>query len=245
MKKTNTKRNKINIIFSSFLVIGYIICTYFFASLASQLSGTLGSLIQILMLLIFGLLLFYATRVGEGKQVRRFSLAVLLLIDLPALCIILIALIPALPFHDAIAPQSALAMMGYGGLDTPSLILSMACVALGYGLPYTFFSGYEMKEEDDEEADENALVEGGIAEELSEAEAEETAAETVEETAEAAEEQAEEVEEAEEEAAEDAAEEIAEVTEEAADVSAEAEEAVEETAQAEEIEESEEKKEEE
>lgn len=208
MKKTNTKRNKINIIFSSFLVIGYIVCTYFFASLASQLSGTLGSLIQILMLLVFGLLLFYATRVGEGKQVRRFSLAVLLLIDLPALCIILIALIPSLPLHDAIAPQSAMAMMGLGGLSAPSIILSMACVALGYGLPYTFFSGYEMKEDDEEAEEETAPVEGGIAEELSQTEAEEKA----EENAEAAEEQAEE---AVEEAAEEDAE--AEPTEETED----------------------------
>lgn len=218
MKKTNTKRNKINIIFSSFLVIGYIVCTYFFSSLASQLSGTLGTLIQILMLLIFGLLLFYATRVGEGRQVRRFSLAVLLLIDLPALCIILIALIPSLPLHDAIAPQSAMAMMGLGGLSAPSIILSMACVALGYGLPYTFFAGYEMKEDDDETAEETAPVEGGIAEELSETEAEENA----EEIAETAEEQAEEAaEEAAEETAQEAVEEAVEETAEEAEEKAE------------------------
>lgn len=171
MKNTNTKRSKINIIFSSFIVIGYIVCTYFFSSLASQVSGTLGSLLQILILLVFGLLLFYTTRVGEGKQVKRFSLAVLLLIDLPALYIILAALIPALPFHDAIAPQNAMAMMGLSGLSAPSIILMVACVALGYGIPYTFFSGYEMKEED-EEAEDSAVVEGGLAEELAEIESE-------------------------------------------------------------------------
>ena len=77
MNKNN--RNKLNIIFSSFLVIGYIVCTYFFSSLASQVSGVVGTLIYALITVVFGLLLFYATRVGEGKQVRRFSLAVLLM----------------------------------------------------------------------------------------------------------------------------------------------------------------------
>ncbi|MBQ3330418.1 MAG: hypothetical protein IJG87_04475 [Ruminococcus sp.] len=233
MKNANTKRNKINIIFSSFLVIGYIVCTYFFSSLASQVSGTLGTLIRVLMLLIFGLLLFYATRVGEGKQVRRFSLAVLLLIDLPALYIILAALIPALPFHDAIAPQNALAMMGLGsGSDAPSIILMMACVALGYGLPYTFFSGYEMKEEGEEEAAQAAaVVEGGLAEEL---------AQTEEEAEEKAEEVADTAEEAVEEATQEADDAVEEAAQEADDaVEAEAEE----TAEA--VEETEEKKEEE
>lgn len=203
MKNANSKRNKINIIFSSFLVIGYIICTYFFSTLASQLSGTVGSLIQILMLAVFGLLLFYATRVGEGKQIRRFSLAVLLLIDVPALYIILASLIAALPFHDAIAPQTML----LGGMSAPSIILTMACVALGYGIPYTFFSGYEMKDEDDAETAET-VVEGGLAEELAESEddvkeAEEAAEEAVEEAAEEAADEA-----------ENAAEEAAETTEE-------------------------------
>ena len=204
----NTKRNKINIIFSSFLVIGYIVCTYFFSSLASQVSGTLGSLIQILMLVIFGLLLFYATRVGEGKQVRRFSLAVLLLIDLPALYIILAALIPGFPFHDAIAPTSALAMLG--SVSGPSIILMMACVALGYGIPYTFFSGYEMKEDEEEteaETETTAPIEGGLAEELADTEGK------VEEAAEEAAEATEEV----VDAAEDKAEEVAEAAEEKAD----------------------------
>lgn len=218
MKNTNTKRSKVNIIFSSFIIIGYIVCTYFFSSLASQVSGTLGSLIQILILLIFGLLLFYTTRVGEGKQVRRFSLAVLLLIDLPALYIILAALIPALPFHDAIAPQSTMAMMGLGGQNAPSIILMAACVALGYGLPYTFFSGYEMKEED-EEAEDGAVVEGGLVEELAEIESEneekaEILAQEAEEAVEEAKEEAGETAENTADAAEDAAEEIEEKKEE-------------------------------
>ena len=209
MKNTNTKKNKINIIFSSFIIIGYIVCAHFFSTLASQVAGTLGSLIQILILAVFGLLLFWSTRVGEGKQIRRFSLAVLLLVDLPALYIILASLVPALPFHDVIAPQSTMALMGLGGVSAPSVILTMACVALGYGVPYTFFSGYEMKDEEEEAAAEgSAPIEGGIAEELAETEAEtnaaaEAAGDAVEETAEKA------VDEATVDAVEEAAEEAA------------------------------------
>ncbi len=209
MKNPNSKSNKINIIFSSFLVIGYIICTYFFSSIASQVTGTWGSVIQILIMVVFGLLLFYATRVGEGKQVKRFSLAVLLLIDIPALYIILAALIPQLPLHDLIVPQNAtLAMMGVGS-SGPSIILMLACVALGYGIPYTFFAGYEMKEEGEEEAEEKTeeapVLEGGLAEELAQTEkdAEEKVDEAVEEAAENAEEATESVEEVAEQAAEE------------------------------------------
>jgi hypothetical protein len=178
MKNPNSKSNKLNIIFSSFLVIGYIICTYFFSSIAGQTVGTWGSVIQVLIMVVFGLLLFYATRVGEGKQVKRFSLAVLLLIDIPALYIILAALIPALPLHNFIAPQNAsMAMMGMTGSSGPSIILMLACVALGYGIPYTFLSGYEIKEDDEELEEEiektEKLLEGGLAEELAETEAEE------------------------------------------------------------------------
>ncbi len=177
----DSKRNMINLIFSSFLVIGYIVCSFFFSSLAKQVSGTAGNLIQIAVLLIFGLLLFYATRVGEGKQVHRFSLPVLLLLDIPCLYIILAAMLKFLPLHDQLAPAD-------GAFP---FILTLAVVALGYGIPYTFLSGYELAEDDAEEAlaeeaedasddeseeapaEEKAPIAGGIAEELAEAEAEE------------------------------------------------------------------------
>ena len=139
----NSKRNIVNLIFSSFLIIGYIVCTYFFSSLAKQVSGIGGNLIQIAILLVFGLLLFYATRVGEGKQVKRFSLPVLLLVDLPCLYIILAALFKPIPLHDQLAPVD-------GAFP---VILILAVVALGYGIPYTFLSGYEMKLDDEEEAE--------------------------------------------------------------------------------------------
>ncbi len=142
----NSKRNIVNLIFSSFLIIGYIVCTYFFSSLAKQVSGIGGNLIQIAILLVFGLLLFYATRVGEGKQVKRFSLPVLLLVDLPCLYIILAALFKPIPLHDQLAPVD-------GAFP---VILILAVVALGYGIPYTFLSGYELAEEDDEEEEEEA-----------------------------------------------------------------------------------------
>lgn len=213
MKNPNSKANKINIIFSSFLVIGYIICTYFFISIASQIPGAWGRLIQILIMVVFGLLLFYATRVGEGKQVKRFSLAVLLLIDLPALYIILASLVTALPLHNLIAPQNAaMSMMGVAASSGPSVILMLACVALGYGIPYTFFAGYEMKEEGEEAVEEKVeeapVLEGGLAEELAETEkdAQATAEEAVEEAAENAEETVEETAEKIEEAAEEATE---------------------------------------
>lgn len=224
MKNPNSKSNKLNILFSSFLVIGYIICTYFFSSIASQSAGTVGTLIQVLIMVVFGLLLFYATRVGEGKQVKRFSLAVLLLIDIPALYIILAALIPALPLHNFIAPQNpTMAMMGMASSSGPSIILMLACVALGYGIPYTFFSGYEMKEEDEEEsteekAAEETIVEGGLVEELAESEKD-----AEEKTDEAVEEAAENVEEATEEAVEETAENAEETAEEATDKKEESE----------------------
>lgn len=164
----DSKRNIINLIFSSFLVIGFIVCTYFFSGLADQVAGFGGNLIKLAILLVFGLLLFYATRVGEGKQVKRFSLPVLLLVDVPCLYIILAALIKGLPLHDQLAPADA---------AFPTLIVMLAVVALGYGIPYTFLSGYEIAEYDDEAAEdgeeaEDKPVEGGIAEEIAEAEAE-------------------------------------------------------------------------
>lgn len=166
----DSKRNIVNLIFSSFLVIGYIICTYFFSSLAGKVTGLGGLLIQVIILLVFGLLLFYATRVGEGKQVKRFSLPVLLLLDVPCLIIIIAALFKGLPLNQQLAPVDG---------HFP-VILILACVALGYGIPYTFVSGYEMQEDDEEEeksalddiefeaADEDEPVKGGIAEELKE-----------------------------------------------------------------------------
>ena len=148
----NTTRNKINLVFSSFLVIGYIVCTYFFSQLANQVSGGMGNLIQSLILVLFGLLLFYATRVGEGRQVKRFSLAVLLLLVVPCLYIVAASFASFLPFHDQLAPATAATDAG-SIVRLQPVILMLACVGLGYGVPYTFLSGYELAT-DDEKKDE-------------------------------------------------------------------------------------------
>ncbi len=149
-------REKLNLFFSSFLVIGYIICAYFFMTLTSRVSDSVGSLIEVVVFLLFGLLVFYATRVGEGVPVKRFSPIVLCVLDIPALFIIIASLAPSFPLHVALASQP--------------VVMMFACIALGYGIPYTFLSGFEMKEDIDEEAVAQALVEGGIAQELAQLE---------------------------------------------------------------------------
>ena len=215
----NPMRNKVNLIFSSFLVIGYIICSFFFSTLAQQAGGAVSNLIQSLILVLFGGLLFYATRVGEGKQVKRFSLAVLLLLVVPCVYIIAASFLSFLPFHDQLAPILYTTDAGKAAQFQP-VILMLACVGLGYGAPYTFLSGYEIKPEEEEIAEEaeadtaGAPVEGGVAEELAEAEAaaEATAEEAVEEAAEVTEEAAQEAAEEAQEAVEEAAEEKTEET---------------------------------
>ncbi len=144
----DVKKSKLNLFFSAFLIIGFVICSYYFSSTASQLPITAGKWVNYLILLLFGLLLFYATRVGEGEQVKRFSLIVLLLIDLPALYIILATMISALPLHQILNEQT--------------LVSVLAAFALGYGIPYTFLSGYEIKVDEENEEP----IDGGIAQEL-------------------------------------------------------------------------------
>lgn len=149
MKKES--REKLNLFFSSFLVIGYIVCTYFFMSLTSRVSSAMANLIQVFVFTLFGLIIFYATRVGEGIPVKRFSAIVLCVLDIPALFAIIATLAPAFPLHDVLASQP--------------IVMTFACVALGYGIPYTFLSGFEVQEEVDEAA-QTVMVEGGLAEEL-------------------------------------------------------------------------------
>ncbi|MBQ6153943.1 MAG: hypothetical protein IJJ15_09365 [Ruminococcus sp.] len=196
-------KNKINQIVSAVLVIGFVICSYFFSSLAMKLGQTSESsaawsyVIFAAIFFVFGLLLFYATRVGEGKAVKRFSLAVLLLIDIPSLYIILASNVMGLPLYQQ--------------LSSVPFVSFIAAVALGYGIPYTFFSGFELAQETDEEEaeaseeeaveEEEPILKGGLAEELLETEKEQEA-----ETEETSEEK-EETEEAEEESTVEATEE--------------------------------------
>ncbi len=131
-----SKRDTLNLIFSAFLILGYIVCTYFFLTMAAAVPA-IAPYINTLVFVVFGLVIFYATRVGEGKAVKRFSLATLLILDVPALYVILAQIIPSMPLHTQIANLGGFTALSY----SPLFIL--ACIALGYGLPYTFFSGFE------------------------------------------------------------------------------------------------------
>jgi membrane-associated HD superfamily phosphohydrolase len=153
MKKKNSTRENVNLFFSAFLIIAYIICAFFFVSFTNQQSNQiLQSTLLSLILVVFGLLVFYATRVGEGAVVKRFSLVTLIVLDLPTLLIVLAYIIPAFPLHDVIAGNEIMAYL--------------AGAALGYGIPYTFISGFEIASEDEtteEEVEESAeVIDGGV-----------------------------------------------------------------------------------
>ena len=160
--KNNNKRDTINLFFSAFLVTAFIICAHFFTQFTATLDTTVGTIVSIVLYVVFGLLLFYATRVGDGKAVKRFSVATLVVLVIPALYIIIASIAPGLPFHDNFTAQS-------GGLN---VIVTLACVALGYGIPYTFLSGFEVENDSVSEINgvENQVLEGGIEADLAEAE---------------------------------------------------------------------------
>ncbi len=145
MKKP-TKRETINLVLSAFLILGYIVCTYFFLTITASAAPALEPYVQVLVFAVFGLVVFYATRIGDGKQVKRFSLWTLIILDIPAFYVILASFLPNMPLHNFIANLGGSTPLAY----SPMLIL--ACIALGYGIPYTFLSGYEEKSEDEEEA---------------------------------------------------------------------------------------------
>lgn len=137
-----SKKNTSNLVFSACLVTAFVICAYFFEGMittSTGMSDTIKSLLEALLFVIFGLFLFYATRVGDGKQVRRFSLSTLIIMDLPALYIILASFATGLPFSEQIASSN--------------VMVYAAAVVLGYGIPYTFLSGYEIQPEEEEETD--------------------------------------------------------------------------------------------
>lgn len=173
MKKP-TKRDTINLFFSAFLIIAFIVCAHFFSQYASALSQPLGSIIPILVYAVFGLLVFYATRVGDGKAVKRFSLVTLIVMVLPSLYIIVASLAPGLPLYDVFSNANG------SGL---SVIVTLASIALGYGIPYSFLSGFEVAgDEAVEEETSNHPVHGGIEADLADDEnAEDTAFEESEE----------------------------------------------------------------
>lgn len=140
--KDKKNKNTSNLVFSAFLVIAFVICAYFFSGIVTTSTGmndTVKTLLMALIFVVFGLFLFYATRVGDGKQVKRFSLATLIIMDIPALYIIIASAAQGLPFSKEIA-------------SCPTIIY-LAAVTLGYGIPYTFLSGYEQQLTDEEKTD--------------------------------------------------------------------------------------------
>lgn len=186
MKKPD-KRETINLFFSAFLIIAFIVCAHFFTEFTKTLEPVVGSIVSIALYVVFGLLLFYATRVGDGKAVMRFSLVTLIVLVIPSLYIIIAAVAPGLPLHDILSAAN-------GGLN---VIVTLACVALGYGIPYTFLSGYEIEGSD--VIEETGVLEGGVEADILGNEAEETETNEVLESAET--ETAEETEEEKEESA--------------------------------------------
>lgn len=138
MKKQD-KGKQINMFFSAFLLIAYVICAYFFADFAKAMAAPFNTLVSLLIFVVFGLLLFYATRVGDGKPVVRFSVINLVVLVVPAILVLIASLAPGFPFYEQLAGNSAVSIL--------------AAVALGYGIPYTFLSGFEMVVDEDEPAE--------------------------------------------------------------------------------------------
>lgn len=157
MKKTN-KKDAVNLFFSAFLILAFIVCAHFFTQFTNTLPSMAGSVVSILIFAVFGLLLFYATRVGDGKAVKRFSLITLILMVIVPLYIIIASIAPGMPLNSVFAQESGL-----------SVIVTLACIALGYGVPYSFLSGYEEASEDEPETI-STVVEGGVEADLEEVE---------------------------------------------------------------------------
>ncbi len=156
-KKKNRRKNTGNLIFSAILVTAFLFCSYFFMGMVDKVNQAwLQALLCILVFVVFGLFLFYATRVGDGKQIVRFSPATLILMDLPALYVILAAMISELPFSAEITSCAP--------------VIYIASIILGYGIPYTFVSGYEIDPPDVEEPDEEELDEDFVVESSGESE---------------------------------------------------------------------------
>lgn len=150
MKKVS-KNDKINLFFSAFLVTAFVVCVHFFTQFTATLDSMVGNIINAFVFVLFGLILFYATRVGDGKAVKRFSVFTLVFMVLPALYIVIASFAAGLPFSDQFVNADGSA----------SLITVLAGVVLGYGIPYTFLSGFELST-GEEETEEAYVLEGGI-----------------------------------------------------------------------------------
>ena len=84
MKKPD-KRETVNLFFSAFLILAFIVCANFFSQFTKTVQAPIGQIVTIAVCAVFGLLLFYATRVGDGKAIKRFSPLTLIVLVLPTL----------------------------------------------------------------------------------------------------------------------------------------------------------------
>lgn len=167
MKKPN-KKNTVNLFFSAFLILAFVVCAHFFSNFALGQNQVLSNVIKLFVYTVFGLLLFYATRVGDGKPVKRFSPITLIIMVLPALYIMIASIASGMPLHSAFVINDS----------SISIVTTLAAVVFGYGIPYTFLSGFEIAEEENES--EKKFVEGGIEADIQDVENEEESEETSE-----------------------------------------------------------------
>lgn len=133
------QKSSVNLFFSAFLVVAYVVCAYFFDKLTAARidSDELQTVFRLAVYVVFGLILFYATRVGDGKQIVRFSLSALILMVVPSIYVLCCVFFQTLPFAEyLLASQN---------------VIILAAVVLGYGLPYTFTSGFELAYDEEEE----------------------------------------------------------------------------------------------
>lgn len=156
MKKPD-KREHVNLFFSAFLIIAFIICANFFSQFTKAIQPPFGQIVTVAVCAVFGLLMFYATRVGDGKAIKRFSPLTLIVLILPTLYIMIAAVAPFMPLHNIFTDGSNMSLMVY-----------LAAVAFGYGLMYTFFSGFELAEEEtlDDASEETKILAGGVEQDL-------------------------------------------------------------------------------
>ena len=148
-----------NLLFSAFLVTAFMVCASFFTGMIHDSFAqnfTAHTLLLSLIFLLFGLLLFYATRVGDGKAVKRFSPLTLIVLVLPTLYIIIASIATFMPLHDVFVENNSFTIVPY-----------LASVAFGYGIPYTFFSGFEQEAEEAADVDEEAkILVGGVEQDI-------------------------------------------------------------------------------
>ncbi|MBQ7794248.1 MAG: hypothetical protein IJ366_07000, partial [Clostridia bacterium] len=154
-----------------------------FTQFTSTLTPTVASIVSVLIFAVFGLLLFYATRVGDGTAVKRFSVVTLIVLVIPSLYIIVASLASGLPLHSIFVNDDG----------STSVIVILASIALGYGVPYTFLSGFEVVDENAVAVQEtDDVLEGGIEADILDEEDVEDTEEAVEEATEETEESTEE-----------------------------------------------------